>query len=72
MSLLHAVAKIAYCQQRMHIKARSLEYPGTDKKKFLVPSEYVDWEKAFPEYKPVNYTAEKVRQNPPWADPDIR
>ena len=72
MSLSHAVAKITYCQLRMHIKACSLEYPGTDKKKFPVPSEFVEWEKAFPEYNPVDYTADRVLQEPSWADPDIR
>lgn len=71
-SLSHAVAKIAYCQLRMHIKACSSEYPGTDIKKFPVPSEFVDWEKAFPEYNPVNYTAKTVLDKPRWADPEIR
>jgi len=41
-------------------------------KRFPVPSEFVDWKVPFPEYKPVDYTSEKVLQNPPWADPDIR
>ena len=49
-----------------------MDYPGTDIKKFPVPSEFVDWEKVFPEYDPVNYTAETVLRKPSWADPEIR
>ena len=56
----------------MHTKARSSEYPGTNVKRFPVPSEFVDWKVPFREYKPMDYTSEKVLQNPPWADPDIR
>lgn len=56
----------------MHTKALTLEYPRTDIKKFPVPSEFVDWKVPFPKYKPVDYTAETVLRDPPWADPDIR
>ena len=65
-------SKYAKCHLMMHTKARSLEYPCTNVKRFPVPSEFVDWKVPFPEYKPVDYTSEKVLQNPPWADPDIR
>lgn len=56
----------------MHTKACSLTYPGTDVKRFAVPLELVDWKLAFPEYKPVDYTSEKVLSRPAWADPEIR
>ena len=56
----------------MHTKALSLVYPCTDVKRFLVPPEFVDWKVPFPEYKPVDYTSEKILQWPPYADPEIR
>jgi len=56
----------------MHTKARTLVYPGTDVKRFPVPSEFVDWKVPFPEYKPVDYTSERILQRPPYADPEIR
>ena len=60
------------CLKNMHTKACSLEYPGTTVKRFPVPPEFVDWKAAFPAYKPVDYTSEKVLGLPPWADPEIR
>lgn len=56
----------------MHTKACGLTYPGTDVKRFQVPLELVDWKVAFPDYKPVDYTSEKVLRLPAWADPEIR
>lgn len=58
--------------KNMHTKACSLTYPGTDVKRFAVPLELMDWKLAFPEYKPVDYTSEKVLSLPAWADPEIR
>ena len=75
MFLLCALEKTAKCRfLRMHTKARGLEYPGTNVKRFDVPPEFADWNVPFPEYKPVDYTAETVLRQPPWpwADPDIR
>ncbi|XP_068750030.1 ADP-ribose pyrophosphatase, mitochondrial-like isoform X1 [Montipora capricornis] len=60
------------CLKNMHTKACTLEYPGTTVKRFPVPPEFVDWKAAFPAYKPVDYTSEKVLGLPPWADPEIR
>ena len=56
----------------MHTKARTLAYPGTDVKRFPVPSEFVDWKVPFPEYKPVDYTSKHILRRPPYADPEIR
>ena len=56
----------------MHTKACSPEYPCTNVKRYPVPAEFVDWKVSFPDYKPVDYTAQKVLEQPPWADPDIR
>lgn len=58
----------------MHTKARTSVYPGTNVKRFPVPPEFVNWKVPFPEYKPVDYTSEKILQQPrpPYADPDIR
>ena len=63
---------IAKCHFGMHTKACSLEYPCTNVTRFPVPAEFVDWKVSFPDYKPVDYTAQKVLEKPPWADPDIR
>jgi len=56
----------------MHTKARTSAYPGTDVKRLPVPSEFVGWKVPFPEYKPVDYTSERILQRPPYADPEIR
>lgn len=56
----------------MHTKARGPDYPGTSIKKCNVPSEFANWSVAYEDYKPVEYTSEKVLNKPVWADPDIR
>ncbi|KAK3553176.1 hypothetical protein QTP86_031762 [Hemibagrus guttatus] len=55
----------------MHIKARCTVYPGSDKQRFPVPDDKVNWVTVWPDYSPVNYTAPTVLQKPAWADPDI-
>lgn len=70
--ILCSLAKSGQCHFMMHTKALTLVYPGTDVKRFPVPSEFVDWKVPFPEYKPVDYTSEKILQRPPYADPEIR
>jgi ADP-ribose pyrophosphatase len=55
----------------MHVKCRNAVYPQSKVQRFSVPDDKVDWAAAFPEYKPVKYTAEKVLQKPVWADPDF-
>lgn len=66
------LGSIAKCHIGMHTKACSLEYPCSNVTRFPVPAEFVDWKVSFPDYKPVDYTAQKVLEKPPWADPDIR
>ena len=56
----------------MHIKARTPEYSGTHVKRFPVPDEFVDWKMSNPDYKPVDYTADKIINKPPYADPEVR
>ena len=57
----------------LHVKARCEVYPGSkDIKRFPVPNEKVPWDVEWSEYKPVDYTAPPVLNNPPWADIDIR
>jgi predicted NUDIX family NTP pyrophosphohydrolase len=48
-------------------------YPGSkDVKRFPVPDDKVSWKVDWPEYKPVDYTADVVTKQPPWADIDVR
>lgn len=54
-----------------HIKARCPVYPGSNTNRFPVPDDKVDWEKDWPQYSPVYYTAPSVLKNPVWADPEI-
>lgn len=56
----------------MHTKARTLEYSGTTVKRFHVPDEFVDWKVSYPDYKPVDYTANNILNKPPYADPEMR
>ncbi|KAL5017471.1 hypothetical protein ScPMuIL_007060 [Solemya velum] len=57
----------------MHSKARCALYPrSADVKRFPVPDEKVKWDVPFPEYDPVDYTAESVKCGPIWADVDFR
>ena len=75
MSLLYVLMFIVsrlYTARKMHIKARGPSYPETTTKKFPIPDEMVDWHVQFDDYKPVNYTSEKVLKKPAWADPDLR
>ena len=55
----------------MHTKACTLEYPG-GVLRFPVPREYVDWKIPFAEYNPVDYTSDKILEQPSYADPEIR
>lgn len=56
---------------RLHIKARSPVYPGSDTRRFPVPDNKVSWDTEWREYSPVKYTAPPVAANPAWADPDV-
>ncbi|XP_067911983.1 ADP-ribose pyrophosphatase, mitochondrial-like isoform X2 [Heterodontus francisci] len=56
----------------IHVKARTSPYPGSQVKRFPVPDNYVCWSVTWPDYEPVDYTAETVRTGPEWADPDFR
>lgn len=47
-------------------------YPETAIKRSEVPDDKVSWKVDFPDYKPTEYTAEKVLKKPVWADPDPR
>ena len=60
------------CPTAMHTKARTLEYSGTTVKRFHVPDEFVDWKVSYPDYKPVDYTANNILNKPPYADPEMR
>jgi len=44
-----------------HAKARG-EYPGYPKR-FPVPDEFVDWKNEYPDYKPVEFTADGTKKN---------
>ncbi|XP_029650951.1 ADP-ribose pyrophosphatase, mitochondrial isoform X2 [Octopus sinensis] len=58
---------------KMHTNCRGGLYPRTkDIYRFDVPDDKVSWDVEYKEYQPVDYTAESVLQQPPWADPDIR
>ncbi|GAB1607934.1 ADP-ribose pyrophosphatase, mitochondrial-like isoform X1, partial [Argonauta hians] len=58
---------------RMHNNCRGGLYPRTtDVYRFTVPDDKISWSIPYPDYQPVDYTAESVQKNPPWADPDIR
>ena len=67
-----SLAQTGLCHFMMHTKACTLEYPCSNVKRFPVPPEFVNWNVPFPEYKPVDYTSEKILQKPPYADPEIR
>lgn len=57
----------------LHYKARDELYIGSkDVRRFPVPDDKVTWSTAWPEYKPVDYTAPPVLNRPVWADPDFR
>ncbi|XP_067859040.1 ADP-ribose pyrophosphatase, mitochondrial-like [Heptranchias perlo] len=56
----------------IHVKARSSPYPGSKVERFHVPDDNVSWNIAWPDYEPVDYTAETVTAGPVWADPDLR
>ncbi|XP_041937750.1 ADP-ribose pyrophosphatase, mitochondrial isoform X1 [Alosa sapidissima] len=66
-----SAANLGAMSTRLHIKARSPVYPGSDTPRFPVPDDKVSWETEWPEYSPVKYTAPPVAANPVWADPDI-
>ncbi|XP_060696283.1 ADP-ribose pyrophosphatase, mitochondrial-like isoform X2 [Hemiscyllium ocellatum] len=59
-------------QPKIHAKARSSPYPGSQVQRFTVPDSHVSWSLAWPEYEPVDYTAGSVQASPEWADPDFR
>ncbi|XP_048465660.1 ADP-ribose pyrophosphatase, mitochondrial-like [Rhincodon typus] len=56
----------------IHVKARRSPYPGSQVQRFPVPDSYVSWSVAWPEYEPVDYTADSIQASPEWADPDYR
>ncbi|CAF0998472.1 unnamed protein product [Adineta ricciae] len=58
----------------VHVKARMSPYSGTkDVQRAPVPNEKVPWNVEWADYEPVEYTAEVVLKNPPWADnPDAK
>jgi len=51
----------ASLQNSLHVKARG-DYPGYPKR-FSVPDEYVDWDTEYPDYKPVEFTADGTKKN---------
>lgn len=54
----------------IHIKARCEVYPRTkDVLRYKVPDDKVPWSVDFPEYNPIEYTAEGILKQPVWADP---
>ena len=56
-----------------HFKCRHPNsYPGEKVERFQVPENKVPWTVEFPEYKPIEFTSQKVLDKPIWADPDIR
>nr|XP_022342369.1 ADP-ribose pyrophosphatase, mitochondrial-like isoform X2 [Crassostrea virginica] len=57
---------------KCHVKARCEIYPRSQIKRFPVPDDKVPWTTNFPEYKPVDYTADSILKRPVYADPDIR
>lgn len=53
-----------------HVKARTGKYPGSDVARSIVPDDKVQWSVDFPDYKPVEYTTQKIKDDKPvWADP---
>ena len=68
----------------VHVKARLSPYSGTKdvqvrfesiaidllvfEQRAPVPNEKVPWNVEWADYEPVEYTAEVVLKNPPWAD----
>ena len=57
--------------RQVNVKCRNAKYQGKVDR-FPVPDDKVSWTVKWPEYKPVDYTAESVLKGPVWADPDIR
>ncbi|XP_048752926.1 ADP-ribose pyrophosphatase, mitochondrial-like isoform X2 [Ostrea edulis] len=57
---------------RCHVKARCEIYPRSQIQRCPVPDEKVPWSSSFPEYKPVDYTAQSILNKPVYADADIR
>eukprot|EP00794_Sanderia_malayensis_P014266 gene14266-15753_t len=54
----------------LHEKCRHpATYPRSGKERFPVPDHQVKWKRDFPEYQPVEFTAESVLAKPVWADP---
>lgn len=70
------ISRIWICfrmKSMLHYKARDELYIGSkDVRRFPVPDDKVTWSTAWPEYKPVDYTAPPVLNRPVWADPDFR
>lgn len=54
-----------------NLKCRNAKYQGKVDR-FPVPDEKLSWSVEWPDYKPVDYTAEAVLRGPVWADPDVR
>ncbi|KAK3785345.1 hypothetical protein RRG08_045570 [Elysia crispata] len=59
-------------EMKLHNKARCQVYPRSDKQRYPVPDEKVQWSVPFPEYAPLDFTSNSVLQMPPWADIDFR
>ena len=53
----------------MHVKCRNCAYAQTGKVRATVTDERVDWAVQWPEYKPLDYTADFVK-TASWADPE--
>ncbi|XP_058801554.1 ADP-ribose pyrophosphatase, mitochondrial isoform X2 [Phymastichus coffea] len=54
----------------LHKKCRNTTYPRTNLQRFSVPDDKVLWTVEYPEYSPINYTSEGLKEKP-WADPII-
>jgi len=53
-----------------HVKARTGKYPGSEVARYEVPDDKVHWSIEYSDYKPVEYTIEKIKDDKPvWADP---
>jgi ADP-ribose pyrophosphatase YjhB (NUDIX family) len=55
-------------QPQEHIVALSNPYPGSQVTRGQVPKEKVRWTEDYPNYSPVYYEADVVKQQPVWAD----
>lgn len=68
---LFATKNQAICET--NIETKTADYGNFEVKRLIVPNEFVDWSKPYPDYKPVYFTAPSVLKDkngvkPIWAD----